>query len=52
MRPEQAPGGGRLYFPGSPGSGKRKIKDLNFVGFDLVEVLPAYDHGEITAYLA
>ena len=30
----------------------RKIKDLNFVGFDLVEVLPAYDHGEITAYLA
>ena len=30
----------------------RKIKNLNFVGFDLVEVLPAYDHGEITAYLA
>lgn len=30
----------------------RKIKDLNFVGFDIVEVLPAYDHGEITAYLA
>ena len=30
----------------------RKIKDLNFVGFALVEVLPAYDHGEITAYLA
>ena len=30
----------------------RKRKDLNFVGFDLVEVLPAYDHGEITAYLA
>ena len=30
----------------------RKIKALNFVGFDLVEVLPAYDHGEITAYLA
>ena len=30
----------------------RKIKDLNFVGFDLVEVLPAYDHGEISAYLA
>lgn len=30
----------------------RNIKDLNFVGFDLVEVLPAYDHGEITAYLA
>lgn len=30
----------------------RKIKDLNFVGFDIVEVLPAYDHGEITSYLA
>lgn len=30
----------------------RSIKDLNFVGFDIVEVLPAYDHGEITAYLA
>lgn len=30
----------------------RSIRDLNFVGFDIVEVLPAYDHGEITAYLA
>ena len=30
----------------------RGLKDLNFVGFDIVEVLPAYDHGEITAYLA
>ena len=30
----------------------RSIKDLNYVGFDVVEVLPAYDHGEITAYLA
>ena len=30
----------------------RKLADLNFVGFDIVEVLPAYDHGEITAYLA
>lgn len=30
----------------------RSIKDLNFVGFDIVEVLPAYDTGEITAYLA
>ncbi len=29
----------------------RGIKDLNFIGMDLVEVLPAYDHGEITAYL-
>ena len=30
----------------------RSIKELNFVGFDVVEVLPPYDHGEITAYLA
>ena len=25
---------------------------MNLVGFDIVEVLPAYDHGEISAYLA
>jgi agmatinase len=30
----------------------RGLKDLNFVGFDLVEVLPAYDPSEITALLA
>ena len=30
----------------------RSIKDLNFIGFDIVEVLPAYDSGEITSYLA
>ena len=30
----------------------RGIKDLSFIGFDIVEVLPAYDAGEITAYLA
>lgn len=30
----------------------RGLKDLNFIGMDIVEVLPAYDHGEITAYLA
>lgn len=30
----------------------RSLKDLNFVGFDIVEVLPAYDSGEITSYLA
>ena len=29
----------------------RKIKDLNFVGFDVVEVAPAYDQAEITAYM-
>lgn len=27
----------------------RDIKDLNFVAFDMVEMLPAYDHNEITA---
>ncbi len=29
----------------------RKLKDLNFVGFDVVEVAPPYDHSEITAYM-
>lgn len=30
----------------------RELKELNFVGFDVVEVLPAYDSGEITSYMA
>ena len=30
----------------------RGLKDLNFVGFDVVEVLPALDPTEITAYTA
>lgn len=30
----------------------RGLKDLNFVGFDVVEVLPACDHAEITSYMA
>lgn len=30
----------------------RETKDLNFVGFDIVEVLPAYDPSQITAFLA
>lgn len=30
----------------------RKLKDLNFVGFDVVEVSPPYDHSEITSYMA
>ena len=30
----------------------RNLTELNYVGFDIVEVLPAYDSGEITAYLA
>ena len=27
----------------------RGVKDLNIVGFDLVEVAPAYDHADITS---
>jgi arginase family enzyme len=30
----------------------RGLRALNFVGFDLVEVSPAYDHGDITSILA
>ena len=30
----------------------RGIGDLNYVGMDLVEVAPAYDHAEITAIAA
>jgi agmatinase len=30
----------------------RGLDGLNIVGFDLVEVLPSYDSGEITAVLA
>lgn len=30
----------------------RGLRNLNFVGFDVVEVLPMLDHGEITALLA
>lgn len=30
----------------------RGLKGLNILGFDLVEVLPAYDNGDITAALA
>lgn len=30
----------------------RGLKDLNFVGFDIVEVAPPYDSGEITSYMA
>jgi agmatinase len=29
----------------------RGLKELNFVGFDVVEVAPPYDHSEITAYM-
>ncbi len=30
----------------------RNLTELNYVGFDVVEVLPALDSGEVTAYLA
>ena len=30
----------------------RGLKDLNFIGFDVVEVLPAFDPSEITSLLA
>jgi arginase family enzyme len=30
----------------------RGLRGLNLVGFDLVEVSPPYDHGDITAVLA
>lgn len=29
----------------------RGLKELDFVGFDVVEVAPPYDHSEITAYM-
>src|SRR6202035_4897157 len=30
----------------------RGLRDIDFVGFDLVEVQPQYDHGEVTSLLA
>jgi agmatinase len=30
----------------------RGLKDLNYIGMDVVEVAPAYDHAEITAIAA
>ena len=30
----------------------RGLKELDLVGFDLVEVIPAYDHSNITTILA
>lgn len=29
----------------------RRLKDIHFIGFDVVEVSPPYDHSEITAYM-
>ncbi len=30
----------------------RKLKDLSFIGCDVVEVSPSFDHAEITSYMA
>lgn len=30
----------------------RRLKGLNFVGMDIVEVAPPYDHAEVTSLLA
>ena len=30
----------------------RALKNLNYVGFDIVEVMPGIDQAELTAYLA
>ncbi len=54
--PAYAPGTGT---PEVGGPSSREMLDLvrglagvRFAGFDVVEVLPAYDHGQITALLA
>lgn len=54
--PAYAPGTGTIEVGGFTSTESldmvRKLKDLNFVGYDLVEVLPAYDPTQITAFLA
>ncbi|SJX61957.1 uncharacterized protein SRS1_21025 [Sporisorium reilianum f. sp. reilianum] len=56
LDPGFAPGTGTLESAGwSPRELRRILRGLeglNFVGFDLVEVSPSYDHAEITAYAA
>lgn len=53
--PASAPGTGTVEVEGFNSyealSLIRSIKDINFVGFDMVEMLPAYDQNEITANL-
>ena len=49
--PAPVPRSGRLYLFRNLDM-LRKLKDLNYIGFDVVEVLPAYDHGAITSYMA
>lgn len=54
--PAYAPGTGTPEIGGFNGYQSlqliRGLKDLNFIGFDLVEVIPAYDHSQITSGLA
>lgn len=54
--PAYAPGTGTTEVGGFTGYQTikfiREMKDLNFVGFDLVEVLPALDPSQTTAYMA
>ena len=53
LDPAFAPGTGTPV-AGGPSSAKmlsvlRNMKDIDIVGADIVEVAPAYDHGDITA---
>ena len=54
--PAYAPGTGTIEVGGFSSTEAlgmvRKLKDIPFVGYDLVEVLPAYDPSQITAFLA
>lgn len=56
LDPAYAPGTGTIEVGGWSGAEAlhmvRSLKDMNFVGYDLVEVLPAYDPSQITAFLA
>lgn len=53
--PAFAPGTGTIEVGGFSSTESlhmvRQLKGLNFVGYDLVEVLPAYDPSQITAFL-
>lgn len=54
--PAYAPGTGTIEVGGWTGPEAlhmvRSLKDINFVGYDLVEVLPSFDPSQITAFLA
>lgn len=54
--PAYAPGTGTIEVGGWSGADAlhmvRSLKDINFVGYDMVEVLPAFDPSQITAFLA